>query len=290
MSQVSELKKPLEVFYSYAHEDESLRKELEKQLSLLQHQGFVSSWNDRDINAGTEWEQEINQHLEEAQIILLLISPDFMSSDYCYGKEMKRALERLETQKTVVIPIILRPTDWHTAPFGKLQAFPKDGLPVTSWSNQDEAFLDIARGIRQIVQGSENKNSWQKLQFQNIDDKLENNQKTLPTNVVTTFIKGSGWRNRIGEVSFELLLPHTIKLSSKMRLTTNEIHLFVDNQEIYWDYITHFKFILPHTIHRFQIEEVECRFAIKFSVIDTFCVVEVGEREVLSLKVSSTPM
>src|SRR5437764_9084113 len=101
---------PVTLFYSYAHEDEVLLNKLKAHLRPLQRQGLIDVWHDRDISAGTEWEQEISKHLNEAQIILLLISPDFMDSDYSYGYEMKCAIERHDREESCVIPIILRPT------------------------------------------------------------------------------------------------------------------------------------------------------------------------------------
>src|SRR6266852_1994682 len=141
----------LEVFYSYAHEDEDLRKDLEKHLSLLQRNGWIVSWNDRCIRAGDEWRNQIDAHVRSAHIVLLLISPDFIASDYCYDVEMKLALERHAKHEVIVIPIILRPVDWSGAPFGGVEALPRDAKPVTSWSNRDEAFADVARGIREVV-------------------------------------------------------------------------------------------------------------------------------------------
>src|SRR5437867_12063493 len=96
------------IFFSYAHEDELLLKKLKRHLRPLQRQGLIDVWHDRDISAGTKWEEEIDKRLNEANIILLLISPDFMDSDYCYGTEMKRALERHERGEAHVIPVILR--------------------------------------------------------------------------------------------------------------------------------------------------------------------------------------
>jgi len=141
----------IEIFFSYSHKDEKLRDDLEKQLSLLKRQGIIASWHDRKIVAGQEWVDQIDTHLNTAQIILLLISPDFMASDYCYESEMMRAIERHKAEEALVIPVILRPTDWHSAPFANFQALPQNGKPVTTWSNRDEAFLDIARGIRIVV-------------------------------------------------------------------------------------------------------------------------------------------
>ena len=143
----------ISLFYSYSHKDEALRRKLETHLSLLQDQGVISGWHDRRIVAGTEWEGQIDQHLDSADVILLLVSADFLASRYCRDVEVARAMERHEAGTAWVIPVILRPVDWHTAPFGKPQALPRDGKPVTSWKSRDEAFTDIARGIREAVKG-----------------------------------------------------------------------------------------------------------------------------------------
>src|SRR4051794_29023401 len=142
---------PISLFYSYSHKDEALRKRLETHLSLLQNEGVISGWHDRRIAAGTEGDGAISENLDKAGIILLLVSADFLASRYCRDVEIRRAMEHHEAGTARVIPVILRATDWHTAPFGKLQALPKDGKPVTSWKNRDEAFTDVARGIREAV-------------------------------------------------------------------------------------------------------------------------------------------
>ena len=142
---------PLEVFYSYSHKDEKLRRQLETHLALLQRNGFILPWHDRCIGAGDEWANQIDQHLHMAQIILLLISPDFLASNYCFDIEMKAALERHTQQQAIVIPIVLRPCDWSAAPFAGLQALPLDAKAVTLWPNQDEAFAEIAKAIRETV-------------------------------------------------------------------------------------------------------------------------------------------
>jgi len=146
------LRRDITIFISYAHEDEQLCLELQKHLCLLQRVKDVKLWSDHNIAAGAEWEQEMSQYLDTAQIILLLISADFMAADHCYSIEMKRALERHEDGEAHVIPIILRPVFWKIAPFAKLQALPPGGEPVTS-KNQDEAFSEIAQGILHIVEG-----------------------------------------------------------------------------------------------------------------------------------------
>jgi hypothetical protein len=152
MSNETQLAEAIEVFFSYAHEDEDLRDELEKHLSILKRQGVITGWHDRRIGAGREWEGEIDAHLNAAQVILLLVSADFVASDYCWDIELKWAMERHEDGEARVIPVILRPVDWEGAPFGKLEALPTDAKPVTIWPNQDEAFLDIAQGIRAAVE------------------------------------------------------------------------------------------------------------------------------------------
>src|SRR5579859_5351086 len=145
---------PVKIFFCYAREDEPLLNKLKTHLRPLQREGLIEVWYDRDINAGTEWETEIKQHLNTADIILLLVSPDFMDSDYCYGIEMKRALERRARGEAEVIPVILRHVYWHGEPLGRLQALPKDGKPATDpdWHNLDRAFYDVATGIRVVVE------------------------------------------------------------------------------------------------------------------------------------------
>lgn len=139
---------PPTLFFSYSHPDESLRDQLEVHLAGLKRQGLISAWHDRKITAGSDFGNTINKNLEAAGVILLLVSPDFINSDYCYEREMKRAMERHEKKEARVIPVILRPCDWHDLPFGKLLGVPKDGKPITTWPNLDEAFLDIVRAIK----------------------------------------------------------------------------------------------------------------------------------------------
>lgn len=136
------------VFFSYSHADELLRDQLETQLALLKRQGVIETWHDRRIGAGEDLHNAISSNLEQADIILLLVSPDFLASDYCYEKEMMRALERHDAGEAVVIPVILRPSDWHGAPFGRLMATPKDGRPVTQAPDRDHALLEVAKAIR----------------------------------------------------------------------------------------------------------------------------------------------
>jgi hypothetical protein len=120
---------PVKIFFCYAREDEALLHKLQIHLRSLQREGLLNVWYDREIHAGDNWEEKIIHALNDADIILLLVSPDFMDSDYCYGIEMKWALERHNSGEATVIPIILRPSYWHGEPLGKLQALPTDGKP-----------------------------------------------------------------------------------------------------------------------------------------------------------------
>lgn len=140
------------IFLSYAHRDEKLRNELDKHLSPLRRSALVDAWHDRRIMPGGEIDREIDQHLVSADLILLLISPDFINSDYCYCKEMRTALRRHAKGLARVIPVILRPVDWAKTPIGRLLATPKDGKPVISWHRRDEALLDVARSVRRAAE------------------------------------------------------------------------------------------------------------------------------------------
>lgn len=144
-------------FCCYAHKDIDLLQELKSHLSPLQRLNVVNMWDDGDINAGTEWGPEIKKHLNDAKIILLLISADFINSDYCYSTEMQQALERHEQREARVVPILLRPVSgWEMVPpgkiqIGKLQALPKNTEPVTKWIDRDAAWKDVAEGIGRVA-------------------------------------------------------------------------------------------------------------------------------------------
>ena len=144
--------KPIQVFYSYAHKDEIFRRELEKHLSNLRQQGFIQGWHDRMIVAGSDWAFDIDTHLNNSALILLLISPDFMESDYCLSIEMTRAMELHKAGEAYVVPILLRPVDWEGAPFAKLQVLPSGARPITLWEDLDQAFHNVSRGIRQVIE------------------------------------------------------------------------------------------------------------------------------------------
>ena len=217
----------IQVFFSYAHEDERLRDELAKHLSLLENQNVITGWHDRQIPAGNEWAEAIDAHLDSAQIILLLISADFMASKYCYGTEMKRAMTRHKTGEARVIPIILRPVDWYSAPFGMLQALPRDGRPVTSWPNQDEAFFDIARGIRNVVKQIAISDFDGELQIPSDQYHLMSTQHSLGRYLRQIFLLG--WQ--LGHVTVGILLGDRISFEDVPQGLEGAKLLLRDNME-----------------------------------------------------------
>lgn len=144
--------KNISLFISYSHKDEPIKDELVKHLSGIRRMGLISEWNDRKILPGEEWDVTIKGKLEKADIILCLISADFMSSDYINDVEIKNAIERYEKGLIRIIPIIVRPCDFSSFPVSQYQALPKDAKPISKWDDQDEALLDVVKSIKKILQ------------------------------------------------------------------------------------------------------------------------------------------
>lgn len=166
----------IRLFYSYSHNDEALLKKLRNHLSLLRQQSLINEWHDRNIDAGADWKYQIDVHLNNAHIILLLISSDFIASEYCYSIEMQQALDKHEAGSARVIPVLIRPADWKTAPFAKLQVLPRNAQPITTWENQDLAYEEIAIEIRAVVTQNRSKN------FDQIDLGMKNDGSKASTN------------------------------------------------------------------------------------------------------------
>lgn len=146
-------RRPLKVFYSYAHVDESFRDELAKHLKILERDGLLETWHDRALKPGVEWDAEIRRKLQDADIILLLVSSDFLASDYIWKKEVIPAIERHEAGDAHVIPVILRDCDWTNAPFGKLQALPTNANAIAGWPSRDSAYVTISKALRKLAEG-----------------------------------------------------------------------------------------------------------------------------------------
>jgi hypothetical protein len=148
-------KKTIKLVYCYAHQDKTLRDKLDEHLSVLHHLNQITSWYDHEIKPGLRWEEEIDAQLNTANIILLLVSPDFMASKYCYGVEMRRAIERHERGEAKVIPVILRSINgWQDTPIGKLQALPTDAKPVVDrrrWPTLDSALQNVQEGLKEMI-------------------------------------------------------------------------------------------------------------------------------------------
>lgn len=141
------------VFISYSHKDEGYRNDLEDHLSMLRRKDLISVWHDRKILAGDDWKGKIDKNLDDADIVLFLISSSFLASEYCYDIEVKQAMENKIAGKCQIISIIIRPCDWHECDFSKFQAVPKDGIPISKWEDKDEAWLDAIKGIKSHITG-----------------------------------------------------------------------------------------------------------------------------------------
>jgi internalin A len=151
-------KRPVRLFYSYSHKDEELRDQLDTHLKILERQQLIHSWHDRRIVPGTDWAQDIDDYLNQADIILLLISADFIASDYCYNLEMKRAVERHQAREAVMLPVIVRDVDWEIPMLKKLKVLPTDRRAVTLWSDRDSAWRNVEDGIKQVIQHIQSRN------------------------------------------------------------------------------------------------------------------------------------
>ena len=141
----------LSAFVSYSRKDERYRQALDISLAQLKRNALISLWHDRKILPGQQWDEEIDKNLETADIVLVLVSPDFLASDYAYTREMRRAIERHHNGLATVVPIILRPSDWQDSPLGDLQALPSNGRPISIWPKRDQAWLDVVYGLRQLI-------------------------------------------------------------------------------------------------------------------------------------------
>ena len=144
--------KKARLFISYSHADEAIKDELIKHISPLKRLNLISEWHDRKISAGDQWREEISNKIEESEIIVLIVSIDFINSQYCYDIEMERALERQSLSECVVIPVIARSCMWQSAPFAELQALPTNGKAITSWGDRDEALTIVADGIKRVAE------------------------------------------------------------------------------------------------------------------------------------------
>ncbi|MDF0752660.1 TIR domain-containing protein [Marinobacter sp. 71-i] len=146
-----EISSGVSIFYSYSHKDERFCETLRAHLSVLERKEVISSWYDRKIKPGQLWQREIDTNIKRADIIVLLVSADFVASDYCYQEELQIAMERHEANQAIVVPVVVRPVDFSETPFSKIQALPKDAYPITKWNDEDEAWINVVEGIKSAI-------------------------------------------------------------------------------------------------------------------------------------------
>ena len=142
---------PLRVFYSYSHQDDAMRQRLNVFLRPLVQQKRIVEWHDRKIGPGADWASEISSALKSADIILFLVSPDFLASEYCFGVEVDEALARLKRKEVLVVPVLLKKCLWKDSRFSELQHIPRDGKDVASWNPPDDGFNTVAEEIRDLI-------------------------------------------------------------------------------------------------------------------------------------------
>jgi hypothetical protein len=138
-------------FISYSHRDEKALDRLHTHLAVLRRENLITAWYDRAILAGGEIDREVLSNLNDSDLFLAVVSPDFLASNYCYEREMENALKRHEQGTLRVIPIILEPCDWKSSPLGKLKALPKDGKPISIWTNENVAYFDVVTELRHLT-------------------------------------------------------------------------------------------------------------------------------------------
>ncbi|TDL74113.1 toll/interleukin-1 receptor domain-containing protein [Palleronia sediminis] len=141
----------MKAFISYSHRDSGALERLHVHLASLKREGRIEAWYDRDILAGDELDAEVKEQLESCELFLLLVSPDFLASDYCVETEMNRALERHDARHARVVPIIIEPCDWAASRLRALKALPQDGKPISEWTNQNLAYLNVIQELRRIL-------------------------------------------------------------------------------------------------------------------------------------------
>lgn len=139
------------LFISYSHIDNRVLEQLHKHMAILREEGKVSAWFDREILAGGNLNADIKEKLDEAEIFIAIVSPDYLYSNYCYQIEFKHALKRKENGDLIIVPVIAQPCDWHASPFGEMKAIPTDGKPISDWVNENTAYLNIVQELRRLL-------------------------------------------------------------------------------------------------------------------------------------------
>jgi len=139
------------LFISYAHEDELHLKQLTNRVKGLERQELIESWSDNEILPGMDWDDEIKSQLADADVIIFLISPDFIASEYIHKVELKNAVKRHNESEVIIIPVVIRPCDFSSLEIKKFQALPKGAKPISKWEDKDDAWLDVLQGIKKVI-------------------------------------------------------------------------------------------------------------------------------------------
>src|SRR5215213_277997 len=143
---------PANAFISYSHADEKALERLHKHLAMLLRQGELEAWFDREILPGAKFDEEIMARLDASGMFIALLSPDYLASNYCYEKEFAHALRQAEDGKIQIVPVILEPCDWQSSPLKQYNALPKNAVPISDWTNQNNAYLNVVEGLRRLLQ------------------------------------------------------------------------------------------------------------------------------------------
>ena len=209
------MKQAVKIFCSYSHKDEELKNELENHLSILRRIGLIKVWTDRKILPGEYWQKRINGEIEKSDLILLLISSDFIASDYCFDVEVKKAIEKHEQNESMVVPILVRDCDWEGAPFEHIQGLPTDMKPIISkhWHSKDEGFRNVTSSLKKTIKIIiENKKEEQINEFNNLPPSIEAHRQ-----FITKYIEGE-LVNKAKQKILELDEDNSWKLAVKRNL------------------------------------------------------------------------
>lgn len=190
----------MKAFISYSHRDEVALERLHTHLAMLRRERAIDDWYDRDILAGGDVNEEIAGQLESCELFLPLVSPDFLASDYCYEKEMARALERHDEGATRIVPVIIEPCDWTNSPLRRLKAIPKNGKPISEWTNENAAYLNVVMELRRVIASIS--------ESQVVDTKGENDQQVLARRYRAQRDFNAIDRIEFRDTSFELIRNH----------------------------------------------------------------------------------
>lgn len=214
----------IKVFISYSHKDEKYKESLEEHLTMLKRNEVIETWNDREITAGSDWENEIDDNLSNAEIILYLISPSFLASDYCYCNEFESVLSKHKEGKCRIIPIIVRTCDWQNSPLGKIQGLPKDGVAVNAWKDVDSGWMNVINGIKLVVEELK-----KKLELAKVNNFSESFRKFLDDTNIPFYKKG----RHLVSLNDIYVPPDLIRLNSEDRMRKFDIcNIYQDGKYI----------------------------------------------------------